>query len=99
MSDNKAIAEQLQRIEHKMDLILEGQASSNPLTPIRRVGDPEHACPVCQEPVTYRQSIMDVHVVRSCGCATGIIPTNFTFQSIQSIPTGGSYGPKGTPDE
>lgn len=74
-----ALAEQLHRIEHKLDLVLEGLARSNPTTSVRSVGDPEHCCPLCFNPVKYTSDMMSGHTVRQCGCGTGVITAQFSF--------------------
>lgn len=80
MADSlNALAEQLHRIEHKLDLVLEGLARSNPSTSIRSVGDQEHCCPLCFQPVTYDQDVFAGHTVRRCGCGTGVLSLNTSF--------------------
>ena len=74
-----ALAEQLHRIEHKLDLVLEGLARSNPTTTISPVGDANHCCPLCFQPVTYNQDMFAGHTVRQCGCSTGVFSLNTTF--------------------
>ena len=73
-SDLSVVAEQLQRVEHKLDLVLEGLATLNPVAALRKVGDPEHTCPLCLQPVSYQLDIFKGHVTRQCVCRTGVLP-------------------------
>ena len=74
-----ALAEQLCRIEHKMDLILRQQAEQNPATILLPMNSQEHVCPVCLQNPTHSVDIINGHAVRSCGCATGKVPLNPAF--------------------
>jgi len=88
--DISALAEQLQRIEHKVDLLLESQAMSHPATRLRDLGDPNHSCPLCFQSVLYQIDITKDHVVRKCDCSTGLTPLTFTPNTEQN---------NGTPNE
>ncbi len=76
MAAEDKIMEALARIEHKQDLILEivaklaGIKSSNDLP---KVGDPNHPCVLCTQPIKYDVDISKGVVVRKCGCGTGKI--------------------------
>lgn len=73
---SKNIIEQLHRIEHKLDILLEAMAIQNPYTVIRPVGDQEHACPVCHMVIQYMPDIIAGEIVRKCGCSTGMMAPN-----------------------
>ena len=74
-----AIAEQLCRIEHKVDLMLRQQAEASPELSLLLLDSQQHICPVCLINPTHSIDTNNGHVVRSCGCATGRIPINPAF--------------------
>ncbi len=77
MAGEAALSEALARVEHKLDLILEafatiigpGKRGTYMLTP---VGDSQHVCPVCTQPVSYQVDITNKLIARKCGCGTGL---------------------------
>lgn len=74
-----AIAEQLCRIEHKVDLVLRQQAEQFPGAVLLPMDSDTHICPVCFDNPTHRIDTINGHVIRTCGCATGRIPLNPAF--------------------
>lgn len=72
MSSNNDNAEDLARIEHKLDLIIDCLASSDPGFSLRSVGDPDHLCPLCLTQVTYYVDIINKRMKRACECSTNI---------------------------
>lgn len=73
------LAEQLCRIEHKIDLILRRQAEHYAGTSLLPMNSQEHFCPICLKNPTHSVDIMNGHVIRTCGCTTGKIPLNPAF--------------------
>src|SRR5262245_13125866 len=78
MSADDKIMEALARLEHKMDLVLDMLGVGDPnvrhlLSNIRQVGDTQHQCTLCKQPVEYATDPVDSVVVRKCGCKTGKI--------------------------
>jgi hypothetical protein len=72
----KILHETLLRIEHKIDLLLERSIDPKEKLangPLKQVGNPLHACPVCRHPVTYSVDVEHALVVRKCSCSTGKI--------------------------
>lgn len=86
------VAEQLCRIEHKMDLILRHQAENHADTTLLPMNSQEHLCPVCLKNPTHGVDIMNGHVVRTCGCATGKIPLNPAFAPGTTVQQGANNG-------
>jgi hypothetical protein len=85
MSASSEFAESLARIEHKLDLVLKVQtimlnvmrSTNGPIIIDQpQVGDPNHTCPVCAQPVTYGIDLGAGIVSRKCGCKTGKIAIN-----------------------
>jgi hypothetical protein len=73
---NSALAEQLCRIEHKLDLLLLNQCAHIPEAKNTPLNSPEHLCPVCLQNPSHYVDIFKGHVVRTCGCSTGKLPNN-----------------------
>ncbi len=71
--DFSAIAEQLCRIEHKLDLLVEYLACGDGAFPLRKMKD-EQLDPITQEPVRYLMDLMKRHVVRVSSDGTGLLP-------------------------
>jgi len=69
------LAEQLCRIEHKLDLLLEAAAKQDAGVSLRPVSSPEHFCPLCQKAPAHQINVLGGHVMRTCGCSTGIVPS------------------------
>lgn len=70
--DLSALAEQLCRIEHKLDLVVRFLATQHgefPLTPLKEGIDP-----LTHEPVTYYMDLLKRHVVRVAKDGTGLVP-------------------------
>lgn len=84
--DLSAVAEQLCRIEHKLDLLLEGAATHVADMPLRPVGDPEHIDPTSLQSVQYQMDPQRNHVVRRGGGCTGIVPP-ITIPSLPVLST------------
>ena len=81
--DLSALAEQLCRIEHKLDLLLEGAAQQNPYVPTgRQVGQGGHVCPVCGAFAQYDMDMFRGHVVRRCACKSGVVPGGFQLNPV-----------------
>ena len=85
------IAEQMCRIEHKLDVLLTILAMSNPVPQsiLTQVGDPNHTDPLNGERVEYMNSLRNGHVVRKTMSSTGIFSgphLNFT------VPIGDNNG-------
>ena len=72
MASVATLADQLVRIEHKLDLLLESRAGVDPMLIIRPVGDPSHICPVCLQAVSYHVDALNKVLTRTCGCSTGL---------------------------
>lgn len=70
--DLSALAEQLQRIEHKLDLVIAGLAIVSPTMDLKAVGDLEHVCPLCLQMVGYVTDVFKGHIIRQCGCNSGL---------------------------
>lgn len=66
--------EQLSRIEHKLDLVLESQALEHPMTPLRPFGDATHLDPLTMQPVTYRVDPVTGVLVREGSHRLGLSP-------------------------
>ena len=86
--DLGALAEQMCRIEHKIDLLLEALASIYPQVPLRPVGDPTHIDPCSLEPVRYQIDIPRNHVIRQTNGSTGVVPVA-EQASFPTTPYGG----------
>jgi hypothetical protein len=91
------IAEQLHRIEHKLDLVLDSVAMHNSSTKLWEVGDSNHYCPLCLHPVEYTTDLVEGQVVRVCGCTTGRIPPSPFGTRELSIKQGSDDAGKDTP--
>lgn len=72
--DLSALAEQLCRIEHKQDLILEALAKELPHLQLRSIDDPNNHDPITMEPVTYQMDLSRGHAVRQTSQRTGLMP-------------------------
>lgn len=72
MSALHQLAESLARLEHKVDILLREERKKNPMLMIPAVGDFNHQCPVCQQPVSYIVDTLAQVLVRKCGCKTGL---------------------------
>lgn len=67
------LAEALMRIEHKLDLLIEGFFVKTVVHPkLHFFGN---TCPVCGESIDYQIDVQHQVVVRRCGCKTGKIPS------------------------
>ncbi len=71
--DISAIAEQLCRVEHKLDLLLEYFAMKDGDFPLRKMGDERNIDPVTQEPVSYYMDLFKRHAVRNTSHGTGLM--------------------------
>lgn len=89
--DLSAMAEQLCRIEHKLDLMVEFLAMSDGKFPLRLMNDKENRDPLTQELVTYFMDIFKGHAIRKSLDGTGLLPP-FRFDSLP--PTSGNTGNK-----
>lgn len=90
MPNNNILAEALARIEHKLDLLLESQASQHPNLLLTPVGDGEHTCPLCLKPVHYQVDFMNALIKRLCGCSTGLqAPVDLNIQIATEPPKHG----------
>lgn len=88
-NDLSELAEQLCRLEHKVDLILESLAMHLPHVSLRPLGDPNHIDPCSQEPVSYQIDIQRNHVVRHSGGRTGVMTAAALAPTFTPHPTGG----------
>jgi hypothetical protein len=81
-----ALAEQLCRIEHKLDLILEGLAKNIPSMPIRPMNSEHNFDPITGIQVRYNIDIVHGHVVRVTEFpnGTGLLPINIQPMPEQS---------------
>ena len=101
------LAEALARIEHKVDVLFTFLRRQNPQLMIPAVGDLNHTCPVCQQPVTYVVDPVVQILIRKCGCRTGLqAPINLeafappiggNAYGRQDDDSGGSGGYRGLP--
>lgn len=91
ITDLSALAEQLCRIEHKLDLVVRFLAMQNgefELTPMKEGVDP-----LSQERVQYYMDLMKRHVVRISVDGTGLIPPSAVLFSPQATTeTGNTNG-------
>src|SRR5690349_1963491 len=74
ITDLSALAEQLCRIEHKLDLVLEYLAQSDGRFALRLMSDGTHRDPLTQEQVSYYMDLFKRHVVRKAIDGTGLLP-------------------------
>lgn len=88
------LAEALARIEHKLDLLLDGLFMKN--TVHNKVHFIGQTCPVCLEYVDYQIDVQHQVVVRRCGCKTGKIPSAIPLLPVAQPGTQNGYP---TPDE
>ncbi len=78
--DLSAIAEQLCRIEHKLDLVIEHMAINDGTFPLRPMKIDQvwknnpHRDPITLETVQYQMDLLRGHVVRITSDGTGLIP-------------------------
>lgn len=90
-----ALAEQLCRIEHKLDLIVECLATQIGEFPLRRIDEKNHRDPITLEKVEYVMDLFKRHVVRRTSDGTGLIaPSSVLFDSPTApvTATSGSNG-------
>lgn len=90
ITDLSALAEQMCRIEHKLDLVIRFLATQNgefELLPIKEGVDP-----LSHEPVQYYMDLFKRHVVRVATDGTGLIPPSPVLFSPQAIQTGNTNG-------
>ena len=87
--------EQLNRIEHKLDLLLHHLPETAALLVMK---DPMH-CPVCHDLIEYQTDPFGAGVNRKCGCHPGVhgvgIPE--ALKEKPNVPTPahpGKYGPQ-----
>jgi len=74
ITDLSAIAEQLCRIEHKLDLVVEYLAEHDGEFSLRLISDKNHRDPLTQEQVEYFMDLFKRHVVRKSADGTGLLP-------------------------
>lgn len=79
MAGENVLSEALDRVEHKVDLVLElltrlVSPSGDGTFLLTPVGDSKHICPVCTKNVGYQVDFFNKVVVRVCGCSTGKLP-------------------------
>lgn len=88
--------EQVNRIEHKLDLLLEGQAMENPNTSLLPFGDPQHIDPLTQQPVRYKVDPLTGMLTREGSGSLGMAPP-IEFPAPAPVPGRDSFwrtGPK-----
>lgn len=88
ITDLSAIAEQLCRIEHKIDLIVEHLAQTDGKFALRLISDGEQRDPLTQEQVTYYMDLFKRHVIRKSSDGTGLVPPS----SVLFMPPNASTG-------
>ena len=88
ITDLSSIAEQLCRIEHKIDLIVEYLAQSDGKFSLRLISDKTHRDPLTQEQVDYYMDLFKRHVVRKSSDGTGLYPPSFVLFTPNSANTG-----------
>ena len=71
------LAEQLARIEHKVDAICREVGIKT--SPMYFVG---LQCPVCKQDITYLIDVVSQVVVRRCGCSTGKVPSTMPLLPV-----------------
>jgi hypothetical protein len=91
-ADLSAIAEQLCRIEHKLDLVVEHLAVTDPSFPLRELLDPRNLDPITHEPISYIQDLFKRHVVRRGGDSTNTVPYLQFDQRTTPTPQGNNNG-------
>lgn len=87
-TDLSALAEQLCRVEHKLDLIIRAMAMQNGEFQLVLMKD--GVDPVTHEKVAYYMDLMKRHVVRVSGDGTGLIPPSSVLFSPTAIQVRGS---------
>jgi len=89
VTDLSALAEQLCRVEHKLDLIIHFLATQNgefQLTKLKEGVDP-----ITQEQVVYYMDLFKRHVVRRASDGTGLLPpASVLFNQPQNNQSQGS---------
>jgi hypothetical protein len=96
-TDLSSVAEQLCRIEHKLDLVIEYMAMKDGEFPLRKMLDERNIDPVTQEQVTYFMDLFKRHVVRNTSLGTGLMgPFAGLFPPIPTpTPTGSTNNGNG----
>lgn len=100
LTDISALAEQLCRIEHKIDLLVEYFAQLDGNFALRLIKDGSHTDPLTQDRVTYYMDLFKRHVVRSTTDGTGLVPpASILFTPLNpntgNINNGGENGSNG----
>src|ERR1043166_8882079 len=90
MAADAKIMEALARLEHKVDILMKTQFSQaqalDLAVPDLKVGDTNHSCPLCHQPVDYHVDVMNSVVVRKCGCSTGKIALDLGAFAPPALP-------------
>lgn len=101
MSAEDVLAEQLCRVEFKLDLIL--RQLKLPSIMLLPMDAPGQSCPVCKQPVEYQVQVTKKVVTRRCGCKTGkVAPDMDLFTPPVIGPQGAQRGnqePEGSRSE
>ena len=93
VTDLSALAEQLCRIEHKLDLIVEYLAKKDGDFELRRIDSAKHIDPITQEPVNYLMDFFKRHVVRRASDGTKLLPPLiFNQNTTTGTSNGGETG-------
>jgi len=88
-TDLSGLAEQLCRVEHKLDLIIRFLAINSPAFELIKIKD--GVDPITHEPVTYQMDLMRRHVIRLSTDGTGLIPpSSVLFNQPQNNQSPGS---------
>ncbi len=74
-ADLSAIAEQMCRIEHKLDLLIFYLAQQDGTFPLRLMSD-KNLDPLTLTPVEYIMDLFKGHAVRRASDGTGLVPPN-----------------------
>lgn len=83
------LAEALARIEHKLDLLIDGLFMKSTVhSKVHFIGN---TCPVCTEPIDYQVDVQHQVVVRRCGCKTGKIPSAIPLLPVAQPGTQNGY--------
>lgn len=91
MPAEDVLAEQLCRIEWKLDLLLRN--AKLPSIMLMPMDSPGQSCPACKQSVEYKINVTKKVVTRKCGCGTGKIPNDMDlFTSPIPGAIGGTSG-------
>lgn len=99
ITDLSALAEQLCRIEHKLDLVVDYLATKDGEFKLSLIKDGTHVDPLTQEQVMYYMDLFKRYVVRRTSDGTGLFPPSsilFTPQNNQNTGNTNNGGESGS---